>query len=204
MVIVILQVEDSERGTWVTEFGTEVVAYDGSTKRLPNTDFILHEYAPVIAAAEGRVSLLEQERPNDWAIGVTSMNDPDFFVGYDHLVNPRVVLFDPKWNPKGVTFQEYYSDAAAAVEVQLQFMEYQRQYLHHYCDHPLGRPAEWEFYVDNQNTYDSAYFGAELVFREGQVVDVAPPLAGRGKDRIFEMDIDHPLENPFVRTTVLL
>ena len=115
-------------------------------------------------------------------------------------VNPRVVLFDPQWNPKGITFQEYYSDAAAAVEVQLQFMEYQRQYLNNYCDHPLGRPAEWEFYVDNQNTYDSAYFGAELVFRDGQVVDVAPPLAAVAKDRIFEMDIDHPLENPFIKS----
>jgi len=91
--------------------------------------------------------------------------------------NPRMVLFDPKWNPRGITFQECYEDAAAAVEVQLQFMEFKAEFLHQYCDHPLGRPAEWAFYVDNQNTYDSAYFGAELVFRDGQVADVSPPLS---------------------------
>jgi uroporphyrinogen-III decarboxylase len=114
-------------------------------------------------------------------------------------VNPRVVLFDPKWNPKGITFQEYVADADAAVEVQLQFMEFQSQYLNRYCDSPLGRPEKWEFYVDNQNVYDSAYFGAPVEFRDGQVSDVSPPLAGAGKGRLFEMDIDHPLENPFIR-----
>jgi uroporphyrinogen-III decarboxylase len=114
-------------------------------------------------------------------------------------VNPRVVLFDPAWNKRGVTFAEYYADPAAAVEIQLQFMEYQSQYLNNYRDQPLGRPEEWAFYVDNQNTYDSAYFGGELAFRDGQVADVVPPLAGAGKETIFQMDIDHPLENPFIK-----
>jgi uroporphyrinogen-III decarboxylase len=114
-------------------------------------------------------------------------------------INPRVVLFDPKWNPRGISFQEYATDAAAAVEVQLQFMEFQSQYLNQYCDSPLGRPEQWEFYVDNQNTYDSAYFGAPVEFRDGQVADVSPYLAGAGKHRIFEIDIDHPLDNPFIK-----
>ena len=114
-------------------------------------------------------------------------------------VNARVVLFDPAWNKRGVTFAEYYADPAAAIEIQLQLMEYQSQYLNQYCDHPTGRPEEWAFHVDNQNTYDSAYFGAELAFRDGQVADVAPPLAGAGKETIFQLDIDHPLENPFIK-----
>ncbi len=114
-------------------------------------------------------------------------------------VNPRVVLLDPAWNPRGITFQEYFNDPAATIEVQLQFMEYQRSYLNQYCDNPLGRPERLEFYVDNQNVYDSAYFGAPVEFRDGQVADVSPPLAGAGKESIFSIDLDRPLDNPFVQ-----
>jgi uroporphyrinogen-III decarboxylase len=114
-------------------------------------------------------------------------------------VNARVVVLDPAWNPKGFTFQEYFSNAAVAVEVQLAFMKYQSQYLNQYTDGQLGRPATWAFYVDNQNTYDSAYFGAPVEFRDGQVADVSQVLAGGGKNLVFQQDIEHPLENPFVK-----
>lgn len=114
-------------------------------------------------------------------------------------VNVRVVLFDPKWNPRGITFQQYMTDPAATADIQIAFMEYLRTYLHQYCDHPTGPQERLDFWVDNQNTYDSAYFGAPLVFRDGQVADVEPYLAGAGKGRIFEIDIDHPLDNPFVK-----
>jgi len=114
-------------------------------------------------------------------------------------VNPRVVLLDPKWNTKGISFAEYFSDPKATVEIQLRFMEYQSQFLNHYCDSPVGRPDRWAFHVDNQNIYDSAYFGAPLAFRDGQVPDVYPYLSGRDKNRIFEIDIEQPLSNPFVK-----
>jgi uroporphyrinogen-III decarboxylase len=77
-------------------------------------------------------------------------------------------------------------------------MEYQTQVLNQYCDRPVGRPEEWTFYVDNQNSYDSLYFGAPIEFRDGQVADTVPILSGSDKNRIFEMDIDHPLDNPFI------
>jgi len=115
-------------------------------------------------------------------------------------VNARMVLLDPAWNPKAVTYQEYVTDADAAIEIQLRFMEYKCEFLHRYCDHPVGPPETVEFYVDNQNTYDSQYFGAPLAFRDGQVADAEPYLAGAGKDRIFDVDIDRPMDNPFIKT----
>ena len=114
-------------------------------------------------------------------------------------VNSRMVLLDPAWNPKAVTYQDYVTDADAAIEIQLRFMEYKCEFLHRYCDHPIGAPETVEFYVDNQNTYDSQYFGAPLAFRDGQVADVEPYLAGAGKNRIFDVDIDRPLDNPFIK-----
>jgi len=113
--------------------------------------------------------------------------------------NPRTVLFNKNLNPSGISFEDYFSDASALIEIQLRFMEYRTQVLNQYCDSPVGRPEEYTFYVDNQNSYDSLYFGTPIEFRDGQVADTTPILSGSDKNRIFEMDIDHPLENPFIK-----
>ena len=114
-------------------------------------------------------------------------------------VNPRVIALDPQWNPQGITFKEYFNSAQAAADIQLRFMHYQAEYINQFCDNPLGLPKEFVFYVDTQNIYDSAYFGCPVEFRDGQVPDATPILAGGDKERIFRMDIDRPMENPFVQ-----
>lgn len=114
-------------------------------------------------------------------------------------VNPRVVLFDPDWNRDGVTSEEYFTDSQALVRVQLKFLEYQVEYLNQYCDSPTGWPESFDLYVDVQNVYDAAYFGAPVEMRDGQVVDAAPVLAGADKHRIFALALDRPMDNPFVR-----
>lgn len=113
--------------------------------------------------------------------------------------NARIVLFNKELNPNGISFADYFSNASALIEIQLRFMEYQTQVLNRYCDSPVGRPEEWTFYVDNQNSYDALYFGTPIEFRDGQVADTTPILSGSDKNRIFKMDIDHPLNNPFIQ-----
>ena len=88
------------------------------------------------------------------------------------------MLFDTKWNTKGITFEEYFTKASALIDIQLLFMEYQSEYLNQYRDSPTGRPKELTFYVDNQNSYDSLYFGTPIEFRDGQVADTVPILSG--------------------------
>jgi uroporphyrinogen-III decarboxylase len=114
-------------------------------------------------------------------------------------VNARVVLLDSRFNPCGISFEEYYKDAGATVDIQLKFMDYQAEHLNRYCDNPTGRPKEFTFSIDNQNIYDAAYFGCPVHFRDGQVPDVSPILRGREKNRIFDFDIEHPFENPFIK-----
>ena len=116
-----------------------------------------------------------------------------------YAVNPRVVLLDPAWNPGGVPFEEYYHKGDVTVEFQLKFMHYTCDYLWKYTDNPVGPPEKFSFYVDNQNIYDAAYFGCPVNFRAGQVPDCTPILTGADKNRIFDFDLDHPLDNPFVK-----
>jgi uroporphyrinogen-III decarboxylase len=113
--------------------------------------------------------------------------------------NPRVVILDEEWNPGGITFEDYFTDAAAVIAAQAAFMEYRSEFLNRYCDDPVGLPPKLEFYVDSQNSYDSLYFGAPLHFRQDQVPDTSPILQGEDKLRLFQFDADHPLENPFIR-----
>ncbi|MFB3894568.1 MAG: uroporphyrinogen decarboxylase family protein [Phycisphaerae bacterium] len=130
---------------------------------------------------------------------MSRLGSPPVRVPISLAVNPRVVVLDPKWNPRGITFEEYFHNASATVEVQLAFMRYQREYLNQYCDAPTGRASEWTFYVDKQNVYDAAYFGCPVVFRDGQVSDATPILDGPNKEKVFSLDLDHPLDNPFIR-----
>jgi uroporphyrinogen-III decarboxylase len=117
-------------------------------------------------------------------------------------INPRVVLLDPEWNPRGVTFRDCWYDARLEVETQLKFIEYQAEFLNRYCDSPTEWPERFDFSVSVQNVYDSAYFGGPVEFRDGQVPDVSRTLEGADRERIFEVDIDHPMDNPFVQESL--
>lgn len=113
--------------------------------------------------------------------------------------NVRVVLLDERFNPHGWTFQEYFSDAQVLAQVQLAWMDYKAEYLSQFCDVAAGRPTNFRLYTDVQNIYDAAYFGCPVNFRDGQVPDIEPILTGENKNRIFDFDIDHPLDNPFIK-----
>ena len=115
-------------------------------------------------------------------------------------VNARVILLDEQFNPSGISFKRYYDDPAAAVDIQLKFMEYRGQYLARFCDYPSGRPEELVFYVDNQSFADSAYFGCPIHFRDGQIPDTTPILEGGHKNDLFDFALDRPRDNPFIQT----
>jgi uroporphyrinogen-III decarboxylase len=114
-------------------------------------------------------------------------------------VNSRVIILDPAFNAEGISYRDYYSDARVAVKIQLKFMDYGPNFLSRVSDVPAGRPKEFHFYVDFQNTYDAAYFGCPVHFRDGQVPDITPILTGSDKNKLWDFDVDHPLDNPFIQ-----
>jgi len=113
--------------------------------------------------------------------------------------NPRIILLDPKLNTKGYTFERYFQDPYVMLEVQLQHTLYRASVLHRYTDDPTGPPEVWRVGVDRQNIYEAAFFGAPIVYRPGQVPDTKPILDDSNKERIFDVDIENPLERGFFR-----
>lgn len=113
--------------------------------------------------------------------------------------NSRVILLDEAFNLDGISFEQYYHDPAAAVDIQLKLMDYRADYLSRFCDYPSGRPEELAFYVDIQTLADSAYFGCPINFRDGQIPDTTPILEGSHKNDLFDFPLDRPLDNPFIQ-----
>jgi hypothetical protein len=118
--------------------------------------------------------------------------------------NPRVILLNPRLNTGRYSFERYFQDPGTMLEVQLQHAHHRATWLHRFTDDPLGVPEVWHVSVDRQNVYEAAFFGAPLVYREGQVPDTKPILDAGDRERIFLVDIEHPLEHGFFHDALQL
>ncbi|NLG51961.1 MAG: hypothetical protein GX552_17785 [Chloroflexi bacterium] len=116
--------------------------------------------------------------------------------------NPRIILLDPRLNTKRYTFEQYFQDAKVMLDVQLQHAHYRATVLHRYTDDPVGLPDVWQVYTDRQNVYETAFFGAPIIYREGQVPDTLPILDDDHKESIFEQDISDPTKQGFFKESL--
>lgn len=106
-------------------------------------------------------------------------------------VNPRIVLLNPALNTECISFQRYSEDPDVMVRVQLQTQHYIRHHL--LQDAEMGLPRDgWHVYVDQQNYYEAAWFGAPVEYREGQVPDTAAILTDDSKRMLFDKGIPDP------------
>jgi hypothetical protein len=73
------------------EFGAVVASAGGGFKELPTFEYRVRKDAWIVAIAEGRITrLVFQPDTRDNEFSATSESDPDFEVGYDHVLNLRV------------------------------------------------------------------------------------------------------------------
>ncbi len=110
--------------------------------------------------------------------------------------NPRIVVLNPKFNRRGVTFEQIFNDPRVMMEASLDHEHHRRMVVNRYCDSPTGLPEQWSAGVSWLNTYEAAFFGAAWHFREGQIPDTEPFLTAGNKEGIFDVDIERPLDNP--------
>jgi len=114
-------------------------------------------------------------------------------------VNARVLLLNPALNPDGIGFQEFFQDPQISLLVQVRFAEYLATTLSQVCDYSWELPESWTFGVTCQNTYDAAYFGAEVRFEPGQVPGTHQFLSIDDVDWFLAQDYSRPLENPWLK-----
>ena len=112
--------------------------------------------------------------------------------------NPRVVLLNESWNPDRITFEQFMTDAKTHVDIVLRHQLFRRQVIGRYSDGPHEPPDVWPVNLEVFNTYEAAYFGAPLHYYGDQVPDTVPYLADDNRDAVFDVDIERPLENPFI------
>lgn len=106
-------------------------------------------------------------------------------------VNPRVILLNPELNSDRVSFQEYSESADIMASVQMHFRHYVRHNL--MSDAEMGLPADgWRIWVDLQNYYEAAWFGAPVEYRPGQVPDTSPILSDDRKRMLFDAGMPDP------------
>ncbi len=107
-------------------------------------------------------------------------------------VNPRFLLCDRRYNPRGVTFREYMTDPEIMEQVQCEFALFRRHFLP--CDQEMGMPEVWHIYADPQNFAEASWLGAEVVYPEGDVPDTLPLLTDDNKNELFEKGIPDPFD----------
>ncbi len=118
--------------------------------------------------------------------------------------NPRIILLNPQLNPDGYTFEQAAKDPQIHVHVALLHQHYLYTRQHRYTDMPLGapppgEPGVWQVEMKAYNTYDAAFFGAPVRYLPGQIPATEPFLDDTNKHAVFDVPIDDPLSNPYLR-----
>lgn len=114
-------------------------------------------------------------------------------------VNPRIVLLDPALNAEGYRYHDYFTEPRVTLAVQARFQEVVATTLNRTCDGDTMLPENWTFHADNQNIYDGAYFGGQVVFEAGQVPSVRPAYGFDDLDDFLARDFSRPLEVPWLK-----
>jgi uroporphyrinogen-III decarboxylase len=116
--------------------------------------------------------------------------------------NNRVFMLDRRFDAGGLTYERFFTEPEAVLVTQLRWQHVCRFRHHHFCDLPTSLPEVWRIGLDLQNVYEAAFFGAEVRYPAGEVPDTRPILADGDKRAIFDVEIDRPLENPYMRRMI--
>ncbi len=104
--------------------------------------------------------------------------------------NPRMLMQDPAYNTKALTYQEYMTDPDQMAQGVLEWLYWTRFFLP--GDHEQGLPDAWQLYIDFENIYDAAWFGAPIAFHKDQIPYAAPLLHDDNKHMLFDRGIPDP------------
>ena len=106
----------------------------------------------------------------------------------------RFYLLDDTFNPgEAITFETYSTDAQVMLDVQLRAAAWRAEHIAPCCDDVAGLPEQFVVAVDQLRYFDAGFFGAPVEYREGQMPDTRPILAGDRKHLLFDQGQPDPL-----------
>lgn len=111
-------------------------------------------------------------------------------------MNSRMIILNPEFNKKKITFRDYFESPEVMMDTQLEFQYWLRHEI--LQDLPMGLPSldeGWMIYVDFQNCYDASWFGAPVYFAEGQCPDSKPIINGDKKNALFDRGMPDPFKD---------
>ena len=116
--------------------------------------------------------------------------------------NNRVFMPVPELNAPRLRYRDVFSDPEAMLLAQLWHQYVARMRHHLFCDYETDLPEVWKVTAHYQNVYEAAFFGAPIEYRGDEVPDTSPPYAGSRKERVFDVDVEHPTEKGFFRQAI--
>lgn len=111
--------------------------------------------------------------------------------------NPRVLMLNPVWNTRGISYEAYMTGPEVMARAVLEWQYWVRFLMP--GDHEKGLPAHWTVHVDFQNFYDAAWFGLQVAYRAGQVPDTEPLLDDGHKHMLFDRGLPDPFEGEWAQ-----
>ncbi len=108
--------------------------------------------------------------------------------------NARFTIWMPEANPRGITFEQYFSDPQTMLERQIEHQYWVRHNVPQDADMGLSEKG-WDIPVDFQNVYEAAWLGCELRFYPDQVPDTVPMLHDDNKRMLFDKGLPHPFKD---------
>ena len=106
--------------------------------------------------------------------------------------NPRMLMLDPKYNVRGLSYETYMTDPEVMGQAVLEWHYWRRFLLP--GDHEKGIPEHWEVHIDFENLYDAAWFGCPVCYRADQVPDTEPLLDDAHKHLLFDRGLPDPFQ----------
>lgn len=148
------------------EFGAQVWSPDG-VKELPTFEYLLDPNADVMAITEGEiVRMVYQDDTDDYEIGARSTQDPEFYVGYDHIRSPTVGMGDKlvsgqvlgkpgTWDATYGRFEIMINSDVTGLSY-CPFVFFDPALLVEYQQKVSQLMQDWEIYKSDTNIYDEA------------------------------------------------
>ncbi len=150
------------------EFGAIVGTGDGGSKALPTFEYRIDKNASVFAIADGKVTrLVYQQDTQDYEIGTIYRYNSDWYIGYDHVKNPRVKLNAMIFAGDTLGLPGTWSGTLGRFEIMINNNRSKLSYCPFCCFDPttvdlyeklvLQHMLEWESFKNDTSLYDEKH-----------------------------------------------